>query len=137
MKNNKRATRSLGQSLVEFALALPVVIMLMLGVLDFGRAFYIQLALRDAADEGATYAAISPNDDAGIRARVADAATALFTVEVSALSIQRPANVAEGEPITVRVDHVLTLYTPFVQDLIGGGDELTISGEATHAIIMP
>ena len=136
MKKNKSMTRDLGQSLVEFALVLPVVIMLMLGVLDLGRAFYIQLALRDAADEGASYAAISPNDDAEISARVVDAATALFTIDASRVSVDRSAGVTEGAPITVRVDHPLTLFTPFVQDMVGG-DELMLTGEATHAIIMP
>ena len=63
-KNNNKRER--GQSLVEAAFALPIVIMLMLGMLDLGRAFYILVELNDAADEGATYAALNYSDISGI-----------------------------------------------------------------------
>ncbi|NIN68293.1 MAG: pilus assembly protein, partial [Anaerolineae bacterium] len=59
-----------GQSLVEFSISMMVVLMLLSGVLDIGRAFYGYLALRDAAQEGASYGSIAPLDSAGIRTRV-------------------------------------------------------------------
>ena len=54
-----------GQSLVEFALALPVLLLILLGLADFGRAFYYTTAIASAARVGAEYAAhatvTSPN----------------------------------------------------------------------------
>jgi Flp pilus assembly protein TadG len=54
-----------GQSLVEFALALPVLLVLLLGLADFGRAFYYTSTIANAARAGAEYAAratvASPN----------------------------------------------------------------------------
>ena len=47
--------RPSGQALVEFALALPVVALLIFGVLEFGRAFQIKIVLENAAREGAYY----------------------------------------------------------------------------------
>ncbi|NIV14468.1 MAG: hypothetical protein GWN62_25295, partial [Aliifodinibius sp.] len=44
-----------GQALVEFALALPLLLLLILGVLEFGRAFKIKLVLENAAREGTHY----------------------------------------------------------------------------------
>lgn len=44
-----------GQALVEFALALPLVLLLVLGVLEFGRAFQTKIVLTNAAREGAHY----------------------------------------------------------------------------------
>jgi len=41
-----------GQSLVEFAFALPVLLLLLLGIIDLGRAFYIREQVSDAARAG-------------------------------------------------------------------------------------
>jgi Flp pilus assembly protein TadG len=46
-----------GQSLVELALALPVLLLILLGVADFGRAFYYTTAIANAVRAGAEYAA--------------------------------------------------------------------------------
>ena len=47
-----------GQSMVEMALVLPILLLLVGGIMDFGWLFYNQLALTNAAREGARYAAI-------------------------------------------------------------------------------
>jgi Flp pilus assembly protein TadG len=44
-----------GQGLVEFAFVLPFLLLLVFGVLDFGRAFAQKIALENAAREGAFY----------------------------------------------------------------------------------
>ena len=53
-KANKRGFSN-GQGLVEFALALPLVALLILGVLEFGRAFQTKIVLTNAAREGTHY----------------------------------------------------------------------------------
>jgi Flp pilus assembly protein TadG len=50
-------TNDNGQSLIEVALALPVLLVLLLGVVDGARAYYYAGALSNAAREGANYAA--------------------------------------------------------------------------------
>jgi Flp pilus assembly protein TadG len=52
MKNN---SRSFGQALVELALGLPLVLLLIFGVLELGRAFFVKIALTNAAREGANF----------------------------------------------------------------------------------
>jgi Flp pilus assembly protein TadG len=50
----KRADRQRhGQSLVEFALILPLFVLLIVGVFDLGRAFFAYIAISNAAREGA------------------------------------------------------------------------------------
>jgi Flp pilus assembly protein TadG len=67
-----RRTREieLGQSMVEFAISAIVIILLLVAVADFGRAFFTYLSMRDAAQEGALYGAICPMHVVGIEARV-------------------------------------------------------------------
>jgi Flp pilus assembly protein TadG len=48
-----------GQALVEMALILPVLLILALGVVEFGRAFNAKQAITDAAREGARLAVVN------------------------------------------------------------------------------
>ena len=50
-----------GQSMVEMALVLPILLLLVGAIIDFGWLFYNQLALNNAAREGARYAVIHYN----------------------------------------------------------------------------
>jgi Flp pilus assembly protein TadG len=48
-----------GQSLVELSISLVILLILAAGLVDLGRAFFTYITLRDAAQEGASYAAVS------------------------------------------------------------------------------
>lgn len=52
--------RGRGQSLVEFALVLPVFLLIILTAIDFGRAFYSWVTVTSAARVAANYAALDP-----------------------------------------------------------------------------
>jgi Flp pilus assembly protein TadG len=47
-----------GQALVEFALILPLMMLLLLGILEMGRAWNVKQVLTDAAREGARLAVV-------------------------------------------------------------------------------
>src|SRR4051812_36923974 len=54
-------TGELGQSLAEFVLTIPMVLLMVLFGLDFGRVFLGWVALNNAAREPANYAAMTPD----------------------------------------------------------------------------
>lgn len=56
MRTNR--TKELGAVAVEFALILPIFLALILGVVEFGRAFSIQVSMAEGAREAARYTAI-------------------------------------------------------------------------------
>jgi Flp pilus assembly protein TadG len=58
MKTNRWRCRA-GQSLVEMAMVLPVLAFLTFGLLDFGRAYYYQVSVTNAAREGARVAILN------------------------------------------------------------------------------
>ncbi len=60
----KKKTKA--QSLVEFALLLPIFLLVVLGIFDLGRVIYTLSALHNAAREGARYGAVNPCDETGI-----------------------------------------------------------------------
>ena len=52
-----------GATLVEFSIAVSVFLMVMFGVIEFGRALWVHNALADAARRGARYATLHKSDD--------------------------------------------------------------------------
>lgn len=67
-----RSAKEKGAVAVEFALVLPIFLMLVLGIFEFGRAFNIQVSLSEAARESARYAAVH-YADSGFSAGAAQA----------------------------------------------------------------
>ena len=58
-----QSERSRGQALAEFALLLPVLLLLMFMAVDFGRLFFSYIAINNAAREATYYAAAHAADD--------------------------------------------------------------------------
>jgi len=62
-KNIQSKTKEAGQSMVELALTITILMVLLAGTIDLGRAFFTWLAMRDAAQEGASYASVYPSSN--------------------------------------------------------------------------
>jgi hypothetical protein len=60
--------KSQGQSMVEFALLLPFLVLLIVGIFDLGRVFFSLITITNAAREGARYGTLHPSDEAGMEA---------------------------------------------------------------------
>jgi hypothetical protein len=63
-----------GSIAVEAAMAVPFFLMLVLGIVDIGRAALVQYGLRQAARNGAAFASVRTADDAAIKSAAAAAA---------------------------------------------------------------
>lgn len=128
---------SRGQSLLEFAIVLPVLLLVLLGILDLGRAWMSLVALNDAAGEGAAYAAIYPSRTEQIQARAAGSTTALVTLEPDMVSVSAP-DPTPGESITVTIRYPYQLLTPLpnLTDLgLGNTRVITMTVVEVRAII--
>ena len=62
MMRSTRTRDEGGQALVELALILPILLMLLLGIFEFGRAWNTKQLITDAAREGARLAVVQNND---------------------------------------------------------------------------
>lgn len=101
-----------GQSLVELSIVLPVLLILLLGAVDFGRLYYASVTVTGAARNGAQYASENPDDTAGIRAAALEDAGVLNpqpTVTVSGPD----SDPAGGRYIGVRVTHTFRTLVPW------------------------
>jgi Flp pilus assembly protein TadG len=50
-----------GQSMVEFAMILPLMVLIVLGIFEIGRAFFAYIAISNAAREGVRMYTFTPN----------------------------------------------------------------------------
>ena len=59
-RRSRRGSRTRGQSLVEFAVVLPVFLLILSGILDFGFLLYSRMTVISATREGARVAVDAP-----------------------------------------------------------------------------
>jgi Flp pilus assembly protein TadG len=115
-----RERRERGAALVEFAFVLPVLLLLILGIIDFGRAYGAKQELIHATREGVRVLAVT-QDSGEARAAFDAGATGLDPARVS---VSIPGSCTPGEPVAVSATYDF--------DFIGwwGSDSKDISSEA-------
>lgn len=64
-ENPLTTSKTRGQALVEFALVLPILLLLILGVIDFSRLITTKIVLTNAAREGASFISRNPDEYEG------------------------------------------------------------------------
>ncbi|ACL40609.1 TadE family protein [Pseudarthrobacter chlorophenolicus A6] len=99
-----------GAAAVEFAILLPLLLMLVLGTIEFGRAYNAQITLTNAARDGVRVMAIN-NDPAGARTATRNAAAAVSgTIPDSNITIS-PATCGTDKQVTVTISYNLSTIT--------------------------
>ena len=130
----RRRRRSRGQSLVEFALILPLLMVFLAAVLDLGRIFYANISLLNAAREGAFQAAKTP--DSWLHGQPCNTTTNMVVCRVVLESKDSMVSVtssdidvtcstsgcppAQGSTVKVSVEGSFTLMTPLLGMVFGG-----------------
>ena len=143
-----------GQGLVEVAISLPVLILLLLGTLEFGMAIFTYSMLRDAAQEGAFYGSFNPGNPGEIENRARNISPrsvngAVFSSPVELrdkdlvkVTVQSSGDFCQGatngvaNSIQVSVSYRYPLMTPFIAQLIGS-KTIPLTGTATNIILQP
>ena len=106
-----------GQALVEMALVLPLLLMLFLGIFEFGRIMGSYMLISNLSREGARYGVVGHDDDQIhnlILSRRAWLEEEQLTVIVSPSYIDRD----KGEELNVLVNYSLNLMTPLFAEFL-------------------
>lgn len=123
--------KSKGQGLVEFALVLPLLVLVAVGVLDLGRVFFELIVITNASRDGVRYLVLHPSDRglgyvgtiATAENEVADSFSGLVTVTAECpddpdnSGYCRRSEIAGGAllyPARVTVSHDFYLITGFL-----------------------
>ena len=133
-----------GQSMTEFALAMVVLLILLMGALDIGRMYFTYIAIQNAAGEGALYAAINPRcvqpsaacvdpNNALYRAQH-ESPAGLVNPQRMTIESELPSPLVEGAPIAIIVHYEYDILTPFIRPLVPSG-KLQLTARAVQNII--
>ncbi|MCK9518276.1 MAG: pilus assembly protein [Dehalococcoidia bacterium] len=116
-----------GQSLVEFAMVLPMFLLMLFALVDFGRGFYTWLVVTNAAREGARAAAVQLDQPAvydKIYNSFCDSYPSNCSLEPGRMSIT-PNNIQgrRGEEVTIRIAYDFGYVTPIgdILRFVSGG----------------
>ncbi|MEW5953326.1 MAG: TadE/TadG family type IV pilus assembly protein [Bacillota bacterium] len=106
-----------GQSLVEMALVLPLLIIILFGIIEFGRVFHSYLIITHASREGARVGVVGQSNT-DIKQQIQDAAPLnldklTITITPSEQQARTP-----GVPLTVSVGYQVDLFTPILGSIL-------------------
>jgi Flp pilus assembly protein TadG len=139
---NKKPKQERGQSLVELAISLMIILMLLMGAVDFGIALFSYVAMRDAAQEGALYGSIYPDDNDGIKHRAIAAASDLIIIDEDDITITPNGDLCEGSTngnphtLTIAIERDQPIFTPLVAVMIGT-NTIKLRTNITDTILLP
>jgi hypothetical protein len=130
-RGSARSRRTNGQALVEFALVIPILLTLMMGIVDFGRLMFALVSISNASREASRYASVPGTGDTpqhidctGI-ASIARGSAFLFELNSVTVSYERNGSV------------YATCDSPPAAEALQMGDRVVISTTATIRILTP
>lgn len=125
----KKCRREDGQAMVEFALILPIFLLILCGIIDFGWLFYNQLSLNNACREGARYAVVHTAENADTQAiinHIENTSTTVFANDGVDIKIEysSPNDPTAGD-ITVSMEAEISFFTPVLSTVLGKEKTIT------------
>jgi Flp pilus assembly protein TadG len=137
-----------GQSLMELAVSFTVLLIILGGLIDLGRVFFAMIAIRDAAQEGAVYAAITPvKVETDIRTWVRNSSNDPIDIneitdsDIEIIAFNTSGNIpiedaCSGDSVTVTVTYRHRFIMPLTTG-IAGESPLPIRASITNTILQP
>lgn len=129
-----RRSQERGQALVEFALVLPVFLLLFFGIIDIGRLVYVNNAVAQAAREGSRWGAVADrtqannyptnivNQTAGLMAAVPSPTVSIACFLPYDATFSNPVAsgyCTAGDLLQVKVSSSVQMFTPVIGQLVG------------------
>ena len=106
-----------GQALVEMALVLSILLLLLTGIVEFGRVLSAQLVVSHASREGARLGVVGAADDL-IKQRARNAAGTLDANKISVTISPSPNERIRGAQLKVEVGYPVEIVMPFMDKIL-------------------
>ena len=140
-----------GQSLVEFSILLVIVLILLMGIFDLARIYFVNIALEDGAGEAALYLSVNPAcrtatdvpdesnpnlcadpNNAEYRARTSGGG--YFDWSKASITVERPVIYGAGDPVAVTIEYPFEFIMPLMPK-ISGVNPFPLRGYSTQVIL--
>jgi len=123
-----------GQSLVEIALAMPLLLVILLGLADLGRAFYYTTTIANAARVGAAYAATNASTatQATVAAHVCnETGLAAYSPTPVCPGLTTTATFGPNQDAVVTVTYNFEFFSAYLVNRVFHVDPLVLRASAT------
>jgi Flp pilus assembly protein TadG len=120
----KFGKRNRGQAVVETALILPIIILILMGIIDFGLLFNNYLIIANASREAARQAAVGV-PDGNILISISKMTTTINPAKMTPTILPAPAVRKKGAEVTVTIVYDNVLITPVISAIIPNPVKLT------------
>jgi len=114
-----------GNAAIEFALVFPLLLLIVFGISEFGRALRTVQALNSAAREGARLAAVTAPDQGAVTARVNEVLTAA-QVTSSGVTVEGPLGAIPEQTVRVTVTSDFEVLSGTILETFAG--TITLQG---------
>ena len=121
-----------GQSLMEMALIIPILLVLIIGALEFGRLFFSKVVITNAAREGAYYLSIHPSDYASGTNAVQTEASNSGIPDVSV--VITPKNCCSQGQYSIEVTVETNVQNILILGFLGNAFSLTATNHAEYPL---
>jgi hypothetical protein len=139
--------------MAELAISLAVLLLILAGILDLGRLYFVYIALEDGAGEAALYLSIFPNcpadpnptvpgdmcddpNNAFYRAKTAGGGELVDWSDpaIARIDYVIPPNWGVGTPVEVTIEYDYTFLTPIIPH-VSGVNPITLTVKARQIIL--
>ena len=117
-----------GAAAVEFALVLPILLLLVFGIVDFGRVYNAKVTLTHAAREGVRVWALKAPADAASAKTEATTRTQEAATGLTGVTVTTPASCTFGTATTLTATASFSYITPLVAHFAPDTETLTAEG---------
>ena len=119
--------RDRGQSLVEFALILPIFLLFLFGIIDLGRGVYAYNTIQNAAREAVRVAIVDQNEDVilakaqkhAVGLGLTDANVSLSFLQPETMTTPCNTPIAISCEVEILVNYRFTPATPIIGNIVG------------------
>jgi Flp pilus assembly protein TadG len=108
-----------GQTMVEFALVLPILALLLFGVIQFGIAFNNYITLTDAVRAGARKAAVSGDATDPVGTTTTEVKNSAGGLDTSQLNVSVSSTWQTGSDVTVQATYPYSIHLLGLYDFSG------------------
>lgn len=112
----KVCRKNQGQAVVELALVLPILLLILFGIFEFGRIFNADLVITNASREGARKAAVGGSDSEV--ASTVNSAIGLLDAASLVVTVTPSGSRTSGEQVSVQVDYSVDIIVPVISSIV-------------------
>lgn len=127
----KKFDNNKGQALVEFAIVLPIILLLIMGIVQFGMMLNTYLEVQNASREGAR-AGIVGSTDSDIQTLITSTSPTLDPHDLTITVTPNQSSRISGGTLTVMVSYNYELTVPIISNILN--NEIVLKGQTSMRI---